>query len=125
MRFLALDIGGTRTGIAFGDSDDDIVMAKDTCTHASIDELIDHIQSVVRDMNIERLYIGLPLLPDGTEGEQAQWTKEIAQTLQTKTGISVQYIDERYTSTPDPLCKDDDAMSACKIADIALAMLKK
>lgn len=125
MIILSLDIGKKRTGVAFADTTGDVIAAKDTITHDTDEELIEAASQVAKDLHAEIIAVGLPLLPDGTEGEQARHTKAVAAALEGKTGLCPIFIDERYTSSFNPLCHDPDAMAACAIADIALSQRKK
>jgi putative transcription antitermination factor YqgF len=122
---LTLDIGKKRTGAAFADTKNGTVVAKNTIHHATDDELLDAVAAYARELHADALAIGLPLLPDGSEGDQAKHTRSIAEALERKTGLCPLFIDERYTSASDPLCQDRDAMAACAIADIVLIQRKK
>ncbi len=126
MQFLALDIGMKRTGVAFGDTTPPgTIVALTTITHASKEELLEGVKKAMQGKNIERFAVGLPLLPGGEEGSQVEAVQEAADFLSEKLSLEVQFIDERYTTSPDPHCEDPDAMSACSIADMALSLLNK
>jgi RNase H-fold protein (predicted Holliday junction resolvase) len=62
---------------------------------------------------VDRLIIGLPLLPSGKEGAQAQHVRGIAETLE-KSGIAVTLLDERYSS-PRTKSADPDAAAALNL----------
>ncbi len=67
-----------------------------------------------------RVFVGLPLLPDGTKGEQALYTEECATLLRTALGMSVETIDERYSSMITQNGANADAQAACSILMIGL-----
>lgn len=121
MRILALDLGKRRTGVAFAESDGDFVIALETISHDSTDALIERISAIVSEKKVDALAIGLPFLPDGTEGEQARYVRMIAETIQKHLPLPQTFIDERYTTTSKSPCRDPDAVAACKIAEIALS----
>lgn len=124
MRLLSLDIGTRRTGAAFGDTDADIIMALNTIHHTTTDELSAAVEKIVTEKGIQELFIGLPLLPSGGEGEQALLVREMANTLMHSTGLPVTFIDERYT-TDAMLQKESDAKAACEILEIAIQKRRK
>lgn len=122
MYILALDIGKRRTGVAFGDDQKQFVMALDTIRHTKEADLINAIAVIIEKRQVKRLIIGLPLLPDGSQGEQARYVQNIATQLQAKTSLVIEFIDERYTSFVNEAQRgaDPDAASACAILSMAL-----
>jgi putative Holliday junction resolvase len=122
---LGLDLGTKRTGVAFGDSDDDFIVALDTIRHDSFDDLIAALRPIVKEKKIDAIYIGLPLLLSGMTGEQARATQKASALMESVLGVPCSFIDERYTSVSTHHCEDKDAMAACAILDIAFSMRKK
>jgi len=43
--------------------------------------------------------VGVPLNMDGTEGEQARKTRELAEAVASQAGLPLHYVDERLTTT--------------------------
>ena len=122
MKLLALDVGKRRTGIAYAD-DAKIPLALDTFQHKTVEELVMHIEQISKERNIEKIILGLPLLPSGEEGAQVQFVRHLGEQC-TSHGFVVEYIDERY-STPslrDPVNReiDPDSASACQILQVYL-----
>jgi putative Holliday junction resolvase len=118
MRYLGLDVGLRRTGVAFADSNDDILFSLETISHTSEDELFERVVALVKEKSIDEVVLGLPLLLSGEEGSQANIVIKFNERLQDK-GISSSMIDERYT-TPKSNELDKDAASACKILSLRL-----
>jgi putative Holliday junction resolvase len=118
MRYLGLDLGKRRTGVAFADSNDDIMFSLETISGKTEDELVEHIQNLISEKSIEELVIGLPLLPSGERGSQADWAQLMIDKLQAL-GTPISLIDERYT-TGKLTEVDQDAAAACKILSIKL-----
>ena len=118
MRLLSLDIGRHHTGIAFYDDATGIPLPLDTITHESVEALVDHVHALIRSRSIDRIIIGLPLLPSGEEGEQVSFVREIGSVL-ASAGIPLSYVDERYT-TPRASISDGNAAAACSLLQIAL-----
>lgn len=119
MKYLGLDLGNKRTGVAFADSQDDILFSLETIHHTSTEELVDAIKSFVTQRQIDEVVLGLPLLLGGTEGAQATHTREVAKALE-EAKIPYSLLDERYTSGSQRDI-DKDAAAACQILAVKLA----
>lgn len=123
---LAVDIGKRRTGLALGDASSGFVMALDTVHHKTDEALIEKICDVVSLKKVSELIVGLPRLPQGEEGEQANFVQKIVQILKEKTGLPITLLDERYTTKQTSgMESDPDARAACDLASLALDQRKK
>jgi putative Holliday junction resolvase len=106
MRYLALDLGDKRTGVAMGDRQSRLVTPLrviDTPLAAGMGEaLVREIVRVCAEAFGERdpgeVVIGLPLNMDGTEGPRAKLTREFAARVESALGRKVHLFDERLTS---------------------------
>lgn len=104
MRFVSIDLGDKRTGIAVGDAITRIATPTDV-VQVSIREhggatLLDALARVI-DLHAGRgteLVFGLPINMDGTEGPRAKLVREFAARVAAKTGMTVHFQDERLTS---------------------------
>ena len=122
MKYLALDIGLRRTGVAYLDTDVAVPLPLDTLTHVSENELIEAVMEIVRARKIDRVIVGLPLLPSGEEGAQTSVSRSIGDAIAAK-GVALQYRDERYTTASGKAHKhtvsqsefDGDAAAACEL----------
>ena len=96
MRYLAIDHGKKRTGLAICDPmeiiSSPLIILSDPLT------LEKDILKIVKEERVEEFVIGLPLNMDGTEGFQAKLVKEFAENLSKKSNIPVNYQDERLSS---------------------------
>ena len=113
MKYLGLDLGTKRTGIAFADSDDDILFSLETISHENFEDLLDRIMVLIAEKSIDEVVLGLPLLPSGEEGSQAEIVRNFSAML-SKAQIPHCLVDERYTSQKLKDL-DSDAAAACKI----------
>ncbi len=96
MRYLAIDYGLKRTGLAVCDKDERIcsplkVLATDS-------SLIRNIVDIAQANAVEGLVVGLPFNMDGTEGEMAKAVRSFAGQLSKATPLPVHFHDERLTS---------------------------
>lgn len=113
MRILGLDIGKKRTGVAFVDDAIEVPLALDTMKHESEQNLVADILQLCDERDIDKLVIGLPLLPSGSEGSQSAFVRTVGTAL-AAAGIDVDYLDERYTTSDEPDV-DGDAKAACQL----------
>ena len=60
-------------------------------TYARIEELI-------KEYDVQKIIVGLPLMTDGSEGERAKLSRDFAERLKDRTGLEVIMEDERYTT---------------------------
>ncbi len=100
MRYLGIDLGEKRTGLALGDetlpefvSPLGVIVAP-----LSSDLLIKSILKMVQQQLPGALVIGLPINMDGTEGTAAKSVREFGEKLATQCKLPVHYQDERLTS---------------------------
>ena len=96
MKYLALDVGRRRTGLAFFDSATAIVLPITTLTHQSREELVDEIMKIIASRTIDTVVVGLPLLLSGAEGSQVEFVRSCAALLQERS-VKIVFQDERYT----------------------------
>ncbi len=121
MRLLALDIGMKRTGIAFVDTANDVVLPLDTIVADDADTMIENVIAIVKERKVEQVIVGLPLLPSGEEGSQTDYVRSCANTL-SESGVEVSFLDERYTTSKSQDF-DGDARAACELLAMYLQRL--
>jgi putative Holliday junction resolvase len=98
MRYLAIDLGDRRTGVAIGD--DELCTARPVCVLETPigQRLIDEIITTIRDQDADAIVIGLPLNMDGSSGQRAELTKTFADQLREVAKVPIHFQDERLTS---------------------------
>jgi len=95
-RVLALDHGSTRVGVAVSDS-----LGLTAHPHSVIAAgagLIEQIGTLVADLAVERIVVGLPVGLDGSEGAAAQEARRFAEEVRAATGLPTDLVDERYST---------------------------
>lgn len=97
MKYLAIDLGDSRTGIAVSESG---IIATGIETYKRVDENRDlqHIADLVKQYRIDTVVFGLPLNMDGTEGERVEKTRAFAEKLRPLIDAKIDYEDERLTT---------------------------
>lgn len=98
MRYLAIDLGDKRTGLAIGDDEMRMPTPLKTINQPRGDALLDALIKDIKEQAPDELVMGLPLNMDGTDSKQAQITREFGELLQGRCDIKINYQDERLTS---------------------------
>ena len=98
MRYLAIDLGGKRTGLAVGDDETGVVSPMRVVALPRGEALLAAIGAAIEAHGPDALVLGLPLNMDGTEGAAAKAARDFGKTLGERTGRPVHYQDERLTS---------------------------
>jgi len=122
LRYLALDIGDRRIGLAVGDDTHGLSRPLRTLVRRSVVKDLAELERIARDEQIDALVIGLPLTLRGEEGHQAERVRRFA-TAAEKLGLPVRLYDERHTSTEAEIrgASDIDAGAATILLEDFLA----
>jgi len=96
MRYLAIDYGAKRIGLAVCDAAETIASPYGVLYGQK--DLIRRIGRVVESENIEAVILGLPLNMDDSEGPQAKMVRAFAKELQSHLLVPVYFQDERLSS---------------------------
>jgi len=122
LRYLALDIGDRRIGLAVGDDTHGLTRPLRTLLRRSVVKDLAELERIARDEQINALVIGLPLTLRGEEGHQAERVRRFA-TAAEKLGLPVRLYDERHTSTEAEIrgASDIDAGAATILLEDFLA----
>jgi putative Holliday junction resolvase len=98
MRFMAIDLGERRTGLATGDAITGLVQPRTVIEQSKGEELVRKLLAEIDDFGPTRLVVGLPLNMDGSEGPAAKAARVFAEALALRAKVPVDYQDERLTS---------------------------
>ena len=98
MRHMALDVGDERIGVALSDESGLLATPLEIIRRVPGPASFLRLAEIVRERGVERIVVGLPLLPDGSEGEQVASTQAYVRGLVRYVDLPIDYWDERYTS---------------------------
>ena len=98
MRYLAVDLGAKRTGIAAGDDVTRLVQPVEVLQVPRGPALMDALAKAVDRHGPDAIVLGIPINMDGTEGAAAKDVRAFAAELAARTGLPVHLQDERLTS---------------------------
>lgn len=133
MRYLAVDLGAKRTGLAAGDDVVRLVQPVEVVQVPRGPALLDALARAVDRHGPDELVVGLPLNMDGTEGAGAKEAREFGALLAARVGIPVRFQDERLSSfeADERMARSGrthrekrelrDALAACAILEAWLA----
>jgi putative holliday junction resolvase len=98
VRYLGIDLGRARIGLAL--ADDVLRTARPLTTVTRKGEAADlsAIGDVAREYEVTRAVLGLPINMDGTEGASSRLARTFAPRLEAVLGISVELFDERLST---------------------------
>jgi putative Holliday junction resolvase len=96
MRYLAIDYGTKRTGLAICDPAETIVSPLAVLEGQK--ELLKKIADVAKANGVEAIVLGLPLNMDDSEGPQAKLVLNFADQLKEHLDIPIHFQDERLSS---------------------------
>lgn len=135
MRYLAIDLGSRRIGLAI--SDQLQTLASPLGVLRPGPQLVDQVGRIIKEQSVGAVVVGLPLNMDGTEGPQAKKVREFAEVLARRIDVPIYLQDERLTSFAAeerlgdwPLSRAKkqvrvDAVAAAEILEAFLERLRK
>ena len=98
MRYLAIDHGQKRTGLAVSDASETLVSPHSVIETQKEEELLKRVVSIIDEEKIEAVVIGLPFNMDGSEGPRAKKVRAFGKLLSDRLQIPVLFHDERLSS---------------------------
>jgi putative Holliday junction resolvase len=94
VKVLALDYGRARTGVAVSDPTGTIARPVGVVQGGNIARIVE----LIREHEVERVVVGLPLTLRGEHGEQARETESFIEALASASGVEIVPFDERFTT---------------------------
>jgi putative Holliday junction resolvase len=95
---LSIDFGTRRVGAAVCDPGRTIAFPLEVYERRGPEQDARHYRELVREHDVERIVVGLPLHASGREGQSAAQSRAFGRWLSVTTGQPVVYYDERYSS---------------------------
>ena len=101
MRIMGLDYGSKTVGVAVSDpllltAQGVEIIRRDKENHMR--RTLARIEELIQEYEVGRIVLGYPLNMDDSEGVRAVKSKELAETLERRTGLDVVLWDERLTT---------------------------
>ncbi len=118
---MAFDYGTRRIGVAVGNTLTKLGQPLKTIAEPNSNVRFKVVEDLIKEWQPNRLVVGLPCHPDGTEHEMSQKARRFGNQLSGRFQLPVDWVDERYTSAVlegDPDMRDNlDAQSAALILE--------
>lgn len=98
MRFMGLDVGDKRIGVALSDESALIASPRETLERRGNKKDIAHLLELARNEEVGEILVGMPFSLDGSLGPQAEKVGRFIDALKTETDIPVTTWDERLST---------------------------
>ncbi len=98
MRYLCLDLGRKRIGLALSDATGLIATPLGVIHVRNQDQVFAEIKKTVAHQQVEHVVIGLPIQLNGVEGIEANRAREFATQLEKIIDLPIGFMDERLSS---------------------------
>jgi putative holliday junction resolvase len=125
VRVLALDYGSARCGCALSDPTGTLATPIDPIERPGTRRGFARVTDLVRDREVERVVVGLPLGLSGADTEQTREARAFAERLAGAVAVPVEMYDERFTTAIAARSRDartsEDSRAAAVLLDDWLA----
>lgn len=98
MRVLGLDVGDVRIGIAVSDPTGLVASAYKTLVRESKWKDVEKIRSMIEDLQVDKVVVGLPKNMNNTLGPQGKKVQKFINALKHDYPIDLVFVDERLTT---------------------------
>ena len=101
MRIMGLDSGSVTVGVAISDpllltaQGIEVIRRKE---ENKLRRTLARIEELIEEYQVSKIVLGLPKNMNNSEGDRAALTREFAQKLERRTGLTVELWDERLTT---------------------------
>ena len=98
MRYLGIDFGLRRIGLALSDPEGRMAFPCLTLTRQSVDQDFQRLEELIAREGVQALVVGLPLGLDGQETLTTRQARNFANKLGARTGLPLHLVNEALTS---------------------------
>jgi putative Holliday junction resolvase len=99
LRVLALDYGAARCGVAVSDPTGTLATPLEPVLRPGTRKGLQRLAELVRELDAERIVVGLPVSLSGGDSAQTRETRQFADRLQPLVAVPVELYDERFTTS--------------------------
>ena len=99
MRVLALDYGAARCGVAVSDPTGTLATPLEPVLKPGTKKGLQRLAELTRELEVERIVIGLPVSLGGGDSAQTRETRHFADRLAAAVAVPVELYDERFTTS--------------------------
>jgi len=97
-RYLAVDLGEKRVGLAISDPSLTIAQPLKTVNFKTTKKLFQEIEGLITSYSVEKIIVGLPLTMKGTYSQKTREVEETIRLMRERFPVGVEAFDERLTT---------------------------
>ena len=97
-RVVALDYGSARCGIAVSDPSGTLATPREPVLRPATKKGFAALRALIRELEAERVIVGLPLSLSGGDTDQTRETRAFVQRLRDRLNVPIEVYDERFTT---------------------------
>lgn len=113
MKYLAIDYGTTKMGLATADSEMKMAIPRPMFFYKKIEQAINNIKELTKQEGIDKIIIGLPLSLNSQETEISQKIRNFAEILKKEVDISIDFENE-ILSTQEAVSNQESFLGKIK-----------
>lgn len=98
MKYLGIDYGDSKVGLAIGDSESSLALPYKIIKNSGRTTLFKDLAEIIKAENVEMIVVGLPLNTRSESSNQTEATRKFAAELQSVLGLDLELFDERFSS---------------------------
>ena len=98
MRYVGIDYGAKRMGMAVGDDEMRIATPRRVVLRENDVQVIGEVVAIIRQEQAEKIIMGLPLAHDGSETDESREVRAFARKLKEKTDMPIEFENEIFTT---------------------------
>ncbi len=117
MRYLGIDYGIKRVGLAITSSNEKMVLPYKTIERLPKEKFFENLLTILKKEKVEAIVIGLPLDEEGRETLSSRQVKNFTRELKKYTALPIYLIEETYTTC--------EAIEKLKQRGMSLKKIKK
>jgi len=123
MRYLGIDFGLKKMGLALGDNETKIASPIETIENN--EEIFDSLAKLVKKEWVDQIIVGVPMaVGKFHDGEQLKITQDFIEKLRSHLGIEIHEIDESFTSVESQRLQKEGGTLASEDSLAAMLILQ-
>ena len=98
MRYLGIDYGGKRIGIALSDPGGRLAFPETVISHGNTQKAAEKIKAILEKEEVSKIIVGLPLGLDGKETAESVEVRQFTEGLKKRTMLPMEFENEMFTT---------------------------
>lgn len=98
-RYLGIDFGEKRVGVAISDPTCTISRSLTTIEYSSQQKLLQELKKITQEFRVQKVILGLPVTMKGSDSRKTQEVRQFSEKLKLVLNLPIELIDERLTTS--------------------------